>query len=113
MLISSIPTSLVVGSLKSQLKSRRMVPSQPRLDVGKLKDERVAEEFVNRLSGDFDALWNPEELWSAFKTTILDVASGYLGTHCQVNKNFPSQGTLDIIDKSCSARLDGRAELFR
>ena len=41
---------LVVASLKFQLKSRRMVPSQPRLDVGKLKDERVAEEFVNRLS---------------------------------------------------------------
>ena len=36
---------LVVATLKLQLKSRRMVPSQPRLDVGKLKDERVSEEF--------------------------------------------------------------------
>ena len=44
---------LVVATLKLQLKSRRMVPSQPRLDVGKLKNERVAEEFANRLSGDF------------------------------------------------------------
>ena len=43
---------LVVATLKLQLKSRRMAPSQPRLDVGKLKDERVAEEFANRLSGD-------------------------------------------------------------
>ena len=43
---------LVAGTLKLQLKSRRMVPSQPRLDVSKLKDERVAEEFANRLSGD-------------------------------------------------------------
>ena len=43
---------LVVATLKVQLKSRRMVPSQPRLDVGKLKDERVAEEFANRVSGD-------------------------------------------------------------
>ena len=43
---------LVVATLKLQLKSRRMVPSQPRLDVGKLKDERAAEEFANRLSGD-------------------------------------------------------------
>ena len=42
----------VVATLKLQLKSRRMVPSQSRLDVGKLKDERVAEDFVNRLSGD-------------------------------------------------------------
>ena len=43
---------LVVATLKLQLKSKRMVPSQPRLDVGRLRDERVAEEFTNRLSGD-------------------------------------------------------------
>ena len=54
-----------------------MTPSQPRLDVGKLKDERVAEELANRLSVDLvglGGLGNPEELWRAFKTTILDVA---------------------------------------
>ena len=47
------------------------------LDVGNLKDERVAEEFVNRLSGHLEglgALGNPEELWSVFRTNILDVA---------------------------------------
>ena len=38
--------SLVVTTLKLQLKSGGMVPTQPRLDVGKLKDERVAGEFV-------------------------------------------------------------------
>ena len=73
----------LVATLKLQRKSERMLPSQPWLDVGKLKDERVAEEFANRLSGDLGglgALENPEELWSAFKTTILDVASGCLGT---------------------------------
>ena len=43
---------LVVATLKLQLKSWRMAPSQPRLDVGKLKDEREAEDFANRLSGD-------------------------------------------------------------
>ena len=43
---------LVVAMLKLQLISRRKVPSQPRLDVVKLKDERVAEDFPNRLSGD-------------------------------------------------------------
>ena len=50
-----------------------MVPSQPRLDVGKLKDARVAEEFANRLSGELGglgALGDPEELWSAFKTIV-------------------------------------------
>ena len=80
-----------------------MVPSQPRLDVGKLKDERIAEELGNRLSGDLGglgALGDPEELWSAFKTTFLDVASGCLGTHRSARKNFVSQGTLDTIDQS-------------
>ena len=107
---------LVVTTLKFHLKSRRMVPSQPRLYVGKLKDERVAEEFANKLSehlGGLHALRNPEELWSAFKTTIIDVAGGCLGTHCREKKNFVSQGTLDTIDQSRRARLNGRAELFR
>ena len=59
------------------------------------------------------ALWNPEELWSAFKTTILDVAGGCLGTHWSAKKNFVSHGTLDTIDQSRKARLNGRAELLR
>ena len=45
---------LVVATLKLQLKFVGMAPSQSRLDVGKLKDERVAEEFVNRLSVDLE-----------------------------------------------------------
>ena len=84
--------------------------------VGKLKDERVAEEFANRLSGDLGGLGtlgNPEELWSAFKTTVLDVIGGYLGTHHRAKKNFVSQGALDTNDQSRRARLNGRAELFR
>ena len=43
---------LVITSLKLQLKSKRMVTSQLRLDGGKLKDEWVAQGFVNTLSGD-------------------------------------------------------------
>ena len=42
---------LVGATLKLHLNSRRMGPCQPRLDVGKLQDERVAEVFANRLSG--------------------------------------------------------------
>ena len=68
---------LVVATLKLHLKSWRMVASQPRLDVGKLKDERVAEEFANRLSGHLGglcALGGPEALWIAFKTTVLFIS---------------------------------------
>ena len=77
---------LVVATLKLQLKSRRMAPSRPHLHFGKLKDKRTAEEFANRLSGDLwglGVLADPKELWSAFKTTILDFAGGCLGTHHQ------------------------------
>ena len=56
---------------------------------------------------------NLEELWSAFKTTVLDVAGGCLGTHRRAKQNFVSQGTLDTIDQRHRARLNGRAELFR
>ena len=55
---------LVVATLKLHLKSRRMVPSQPRVDVGKLKDERVAQENVNRLKGDLE-VW---VLWGILKS---------------------------------------------
>ena len=117
MLSSSILTNwLVVETLNLYIRSRRMVPSQPRMGVGKLKDERVAEEFANKMSGDLGVLGvlgNPEELWSAFKPTILDVAGGCLGTHRRAKKNFVSQGTLDTIDQSHRAKLNGRDELFR
>ena len=44
---------LVVATLKLHLKSRRMVPSQPRLDIGKRKDEGAAEEWRFEGSGCF------------------------------------------------------------
>ena len=56
---------LVEATLKLQLNSGRMVPSQPRLDVGKLKDERAADEFVNRLSGILGGVW---VLWGILKS---------------------------------------------
>ena len=76
--------------------------SSPRQDVGRLKDERVAKEFSNRPSGDLGdlgVLRHPEELWSAFKTTVL-----YLAGRClepsQAKKNLISQRRLGTIDQS-------------
>ena len=54
-----------------------------------------------------------KKFWSAFKTTILDVAGGCLGTHRRAKRNYVSQGTLDSIDQSRRTRLNGGAELFR
>ncbi len=41
-----------------------MVPTQHRLDVGKLKDERVVKDFVNWLSADL-GVW---VLWEILKS---------------------------------------------
>ena len=93
-----------------------MVPSQPRLDVGKLKDERAAEEFANRQSG-FGGVW---VLWGILKScgavsrpTSLMMPVDVLELTGVVKKNFVSQGTLDTIDQSRRNRLTGRAELSR
>ena len=63
---------------------------------------------MSRDLGGLGALWDPEELWSTFKTTVLDVTGQCLGTHRRAKKNFVSQGTLDTIAQR--ARLNDRAE---
>ena len=68
----------------------------PRPDVESSRMRVAAEEFVNRLSGDLMglcALGNPEVWWSAFKTTVLDVAGRCRGTHHRAKKNFVSRDT--------------------
>ena len=61
-----------------------MVPSQPRLDVGKLKDEKVAEEFANKLSGDL-GVWL---LWEVLKSC--GVPQDYPRSCCWwMSKNSP------------------------
>ena len=56
---------------------------------------------------------NHEDLWNAFKTTILDVAGECLLTPHQVKRKFVSQWTMHNIDQSRRTRLDGRTELIR
>ena len=70
-------------------------------------------EILGGGGGRLDAWVDPEELWSAFKTTVLNVAGGCLGTHRRAKKNFVSQWTLETIDQSRRASLNGTAELFR
>lgn len=108
---------LIIATLKLRIKSKRMPRSgQLKLDLDSLKDARVAEEFALGLGeglrdlGDSD---DPEVLWGGFKTTTLEVAGRCLGTPCRARKSFVSAETLDIIEKSRRARLDGRAELSR
>ena len=105
----------VVATLKLHLKSGRMVPSQPRLYVGKLKDERVAEEFANMLNGDLGGLGALEVLKSCgvpsrppylmLPVDILDLTEG--------RRRILSLKRHWIPLPSHRARLNRRAELFR
>ena len=50
--------------------------------------KRQSRDFEGE-EGGLGVFGNPKESWSAFKTTIFDVADGFLGTPVQAN-NFVS-----------------------
>ncbi len=107
---------LVVATLRLQLKSKRLPPSQPRLDVDRLKDPAVAGTFADKLSvrlGGPSGAGDPESLWGTFKTATLEVAKGCIGARRGAKKGFVSAGTLEIIGRARSARLDGKRDLSR
>ena len=69
---------LLVATLKIRLKSRKMAPSnRVRLDVRRLRDESVAQEYERELAeslGQLNDSDDPEKLWSDFKTKVLKVS---------------------------------------
>ena len=96
-----------------RLKSRRLAPSKPKLDVGRLRDGAVANDFASELCdrlGGLPASEGPEVMWNFFKTTTLSVAGERLGVRRVTRKGFVSEGTLRLIDKSREARLSGDPE---
>ena len=103
---------LLVATLKLRLKSSRLAPSQPKLDVSQLREGSVATEFATKLGGQFRELplGTPQEMWDYFKATTLSAASDVLGIRKRTRRSFVSNDTLDLIDKSRRARLDGLPE---
>ena len=60
------------------IKSRRTTGGQVRLDVGRLADPEVAQEYADKLAQnleDLDTSEDPQTLWSSFKSRILETAS--------------------------------------
>ena len=107
---------LVVADLKIRLKSKRLPRSSPRLDVDGLKDREVSEAFARRLeelSGDLSASEGTEELWQSFKTNVLEAAGECLGQKRPSKGGFLTGTTLDLLDRSRCARLNGNTELYR
>ena len=104
---------LLVATLRLRLKSRRMAPSMPRLDVSRLRDEVVANDFAHELGvrlGGLPARGDPGEMWNFFRDTTLSVARERLGVRRRARKGFVSEDTLRLIDKSREARLGGSLE---
>jgi hypothetical protein len=107
---------LVVAALRIRLKTARLPPASSQLDVGKLAVPEVSNEYSRKLADRFEGVGDsddPAEMWLSFKATVLDVASGCVGTRRRTRRGFVSDGTLDIIERSRRARLDGRLDLFR
>ena len=101
---------MVVATLRLRLKSKRLPKSQPKLDVGSLGSEVVAREFADGLRdrlGELPAGDDPEVMWNDFKTAVLSTASERLGKRRSARRSFVSKSTLDLVEKSRRARLDG------
>ena len=100
---------------------RLKAPKKPsssnlRLDVGRLEDPEVAQVYADGLVaalGEPRVNEGPEVLWTAFKTGILDVASGCIPKAPRRARDGMSAETVEIIDESRRARLDGKKGLYK
>ena len=104
---------LLVATLRLRLKTSRLAPSTPQLDVSRLRDGVVANEFARELRDRFEELparEGPEAMWNFFKATTLSVAGERLGVRRLAKRSFISEGTLRLIDESRVARLNGDQE---
>ena len=83
---------LLVATLKIQLKFRKMAPSnRVRLDVRRLRDESVAQEYERELAeslGEPSDSDDPEKLWTDFKTKVLKVSESCLRGTFGTSKSF-------------------------
>ena len=84
--------------------SRKMVPSkQVRLDVRRLLDESVAQEYKRELAeslGELDDSDDPTKFLNDFKTKVLKVSESCLRDTPGTSKNFLTKDkeTLNIIE---------------
>ena len=85
-----------------------MAPSnRVRLDVRRLRDESVAQEYERELAGSLgepDDSDDPEKLWTDFKTEVLKLSESCLRDTSGTSKSFLTKESLNTI----RARLEGR-----
>ena len=106
--------SLLVATLKKRLEFRKMAPSnRVRLDFRGLLPESVAQEYKRELAGsltEHNDSSDPEKLWSDFKIQFLKMSESCLRDTPGTSKSFLTKETLNIIEESRRARLEGKPD---
>ena len=106
-----------MATLKIRVKSRKIATSnQVRLDVRRLREEGVAQEYKRERAeslGKPDNSDEPEKLWTDFKTEVLKVSESCLRDTHGKSKSFLTKETLNIIVESRRARLEGKNGQYR
>ena len=86
-----------------------MAPSdRDRLDVRRLRDEKVAQEYKQELTESFgepNDSDDPEKRWTGFKTKVLKLSYSCLRNTPGTSKSFLTGETKNIIEESARARL--------
>ena len=108
---------LLVATLKIRLRSRKLAPSnRVRLDVDRLRDESVAQEYKRDLAESLDEHEesdDPKKLWTDFKTKVQKMSESYLRDTSGTSKSFLSKETLYTIAERRRVRLEGRTGQYR
>ncbi|KAG2465646.1 ZP4 protein, partial [Polypterus senegalus] len=100
---------LVAATLKNQLGSSRLPPTRKMgLDLARLEDQAVSNEFARSLCENLDlgATYDPNVMWKIFRDKGTE---GYVDVSVPRRRCFISQLTLNIIERSHSTQLDGNS----
>ena len=90
--------------------------SQIRLNVRRLRNDGVAQEYKGELRENLAVLNDsddPGNLWTDFKTKVLNVSDGYLRDTPGTSKSFLTKENLNIIVENRRARLKGKTRQYR
>ncbi|KAG2461216.1 CP2J2 protein, partial [Polypterus senegalus] len=87
------------------------------LDLATFQDQAVSNEFARSLCkelSDLGTTADPNVMWETLHDKTLKVVEGCVGvTSVPRRRCFILQGTLDIIERSRSARLNGNSGLYQ
>ena len=108
---------LLVATLGLRLRVPRPPASgQVRLDVGRLRDPQVAQEFTRGLGERLEKLGNSGDtqvMWTDFRDSVLDAAGDSIPKVAGGRRSDLSQETVDIIEECRKARLNGSSGRYR